>query len=328
VAPSLAGDAAVAPFIEPTTQEWLEKIAAAGARPVHDLSPEQARAALRAVQASVAVDMPVVAVDDRVVAGGPSGEVVVRILRPSYAGDPLPIVLHLHGGGWMLGDSTTHERLARELANRANVLVVFVEYTPAPEAHYPVQNEQAYAALEWAIANAAKLGADRDRVGLVGDSSGGNMAAALTLMSKQRGGPKIGAQVLLYPATDANLDTASYDRYADGPWLTRDAMHYFWDAYLPDHRRRSEITASPLQATLEQLHGLPPALVINAEHDVLRDEGEAYGRRLSQAGVPVTQVRYGGTIHDFVLLNPLAETPAPRAAIAQVADFLRFRLVA
>ena len=238
----------------------------------------------------------------------------------------LPVVFHLHNGGWILGDKDTNERLDRELANAAQAVVVFVDYTLAPGAQYPVQNEQAYTALEWAVANAADIGADPARVALAGDSAGGNMTAALTLMAKDRGGPHIAAQVLFYPITGANLDTSTYRRYADGPWATREAGRWFWDSYLPDQARRSEITASPLQATTEQLRGLPPALIINAEHDVLRDEGEAYARKLSQAGVPVTQVRYGGTIHDFALLNPITDTPAPRAAIAQAASYLRSAL--
>ena len=185
-----------------------------------------------------------------------------------------------------------------------------------------MQNEQAYTALEWPSPNAGEFGGDPTRVALVGDSVGGNMTAALTLMAKERGGPQLAAQVLFYPVTDADLDTETYQRYADGPWLTREAMRWFWDAYLPDESRRSEITASPLQATLEQLRGLPPALIINGEHDVLRAEGEAYARKLAQAGVPVTHVRYSSTIHDFALLNPITTTPAPRAAIAQAADYL------
>jgi acetyl esterase len=248
--------------------------------------------------------------------------VSIRIVKPANGSGTLPIVFHSHGGGWILGDKDTHERLDREIATFARAIVVFVDYTNAPEAHYPVQNEQAYAALEWAVANAGEFGGDPERVALIGDSVGGNMTAALTLMAKERGGPELAAQVLLYPVTDADFDTETYLRYADGPWLTREAMRWFWDAYLPDEERRSEITASPLQATLEQLSGLPPALIINGEHDVLRAEGEAYARKLAQAGVAVTHVRYSSTIHDFALLNPITTTPAPRAAIAQAADYL------
>jgi acetyl esterase len=313
------------PVIEPHTRQWLDELAAAsaGSPPLWELSPEDARQLLRYLQASVPVRFQPADIDDRVIPGGPTGQVSIRIIRPPGAAGVLPVVFHFHGGGWILGDKDTNERLDRELANAAQAVVVFVDYTPAPEAQYPVQNEQAYTALQWAIANAAGIGADPARVALVGDSAGGNMTAALTLMAKERGGPQITAQVLFYPVTDANLDTGTYQRYADGPWATREAMRWFWDSYLPDQARRAEITAAPLQASVDQLRGLPPALIINSEHDVLRDEGEAYARKLSQAGVPVTQVRYGGTIHDFVLLNPITETPAPRAAIAQAASYLR-----
>jgi len=316
------------PVIEPHTEQWLDKLAAAsaGGPPLYELSPADARQVLRDVQASVPVQLQPADIDDRVIDGGPTGQVSIRIVRPAGATGVLPVVFHSHGGGWILGDKDTHERLDRELANAAQAVVVFVDYTPAPDAHYPVQNEQAYAALQWAIANAAQIGADPARVALVGDSVGGNMTAALTLMAKERGGPQIAAQVLFYPVTNASLDTGTYQRYADGPWLTREAMRWFWDSYLPDKERRPEITASPLQATLDQLRGLPPALIINGEHDVLRDEGEAYARKLTQAGVPLTQVRYAGTIHDFVLLNPITDTPAPRAAIAQAASYLRSAL--
>jgi acetyl esterase len=278
------------------------------------------------VQTSVTVDMPPAEIEDRVISGGPTGEVEIRIVKPQNAPTGLPIVFHSHGGGWILGDKDTHERLDRELANDVQAAVVFVNYTPAPDAQYPTQIEQAYTALEWAVEHAGEFGADAGRLALFGDSVGGNMTAALTIMAKQRKGPEIAAQVLFYPVTDANFDTESYLRYADGPWLTRPAMQWFWDSYLPDEDKRAEIMASPLRASLDDLKGLPTALVVNGENDVLRDEGEAYARKLAEAGVRVTQVRYGGTIHDFVLLNPITDTPAPRGAIAQAASYLRKQL--
>ena len=318
------------PAIEPNTQRWLDELAAASADgpALYELSPQEAREVLRSVQTSVSVEMPAAEIDDVEITGGPTGKVSVRIVKPAGVAGVLPVIFHTHGGGWILGDKDTHERLDRELANAAQAIVVFVDYTQAPEAHYPVQNEQAYTALEWAVGHSAEFGADGSRVALIGDSVGGNMAAALTLMAKERGGPQIAAQALFYPVTNAALDTGTYDRYAEGPWLRREAMRWFWHAYLPDEERRSEITASPLRASLEQLRGLPPALIVNGEHDVLRDEGEAYARKLAQAGVPVTMVRYGGTIHDFVLLNPITTTPAPRAGIAQAASYLHAALAA
>lgn len=311
--------------VEPRTQAWLDELAGAGGPPIYQLSPREAREVLRTAQTSVPVELMPADIEDRTIPGGPTGEVSIRIVKPRNTTGTLPVLLHAHGGGWILGDKDTHDRLVRELANAVRAAVVFVDYTPAPEAHYPVQNEQTYTALEWVVANAGQIGVDPARIALVGDSVGGNMVAALTLMAKCRGGPRFAAQVLFYPVTDADLDTASYREYADGPWLTRAAMIWFWDAYLPDENERREPTASPLEASIDELRGLPPALVVT-DDDVLRDEGEAYASKLSQAGVCVTRVRYGGTIHDFVLLNPIADTPAPRAAIAQAGQFLRYHL--
>jgi acetyl esterase/lipase len=318
------------PVIDPATKAWLDRLDAesAGSPPLYELSPEDAREVLRSIQASVPVELAPAAIEDLEIASGPTGTVSIRIIRPKHTTDTLPLILHTHGGGWILGDKDTHERLYRELANAVQAVVVFVNYTPAPDAQYPVQIEQAYAALEWALANADEIGIDPKRAAFSGDSVGGNMAAALTLMAKERRGPRLAAQVLFYPVTSASLDTDTYETYADGPWLTREAMRWFWDSYLPDEERRWEITASPVMASLDQLRDLPPALVINGQHDVLCAEGEAYARRLTEAGVPVTQVRYGGTIHDFVLLNPISGTPAVRAAIAQAAGYLRKALAA
>lgn len=311
--------------VEPRTQAWLDQLSAAGGPALNELTPQDAREVLRGAQRSVTVELPPADIEDRVIAGGPTGEVNIRVVRPKDTPGTLPVIVHTHGGGWILGDKDTHDRLVRELANAAQAVVVFVDYTPAPEAHYPVQNEQAYTALEWVAAHAVEIGADATRIALFGDSVGGNMVAALTLMAKERSGPPIAAQVLFYPVTDAHFDTDSYQEHADGPWLTRAAMKWFWDAYLPDESRRLEPTASPLEASIEQLRGLPPALVIT-DDDVLRDEGEAYADKLAQAGTWVTMVRYGGTIHDFALLNPITDTPAPRAAIAQAGQFLRQHL--
>jgi acetyl esterase len=320
-----ATDIGTTPVIDPATKAWLDKLeaATAGSPPLYELSPQDARGVLRSVQASVPVELAPAEIEDRSIAAGPTGEISIRIIRPSSATGVLPLIFHTHGGGWVMGDKDTHERMYRELANAAQAVVVFVDYTPAPDAQYPVQNEQAYAALEWALTNASEIGTDPARVALFGDSVGGNMAAALTLMAKERRGPKLAAQVLFYPVTGARFDTDTYETYAEGPWLTREAMRWFWDCYLPDEERRWEVTASPVTAPLELLRDLPPALVINGQHDVLCAEGEAYARRLTEAGVPVTQVRYGGTIHDFVLLNPISGTPAVRAAIAQAAGYLR-----
>ena len=220
------------------------------------------------------------------------------------------------------GDRHTHDRLVRELAVGIGAGIVFPEYDRSPEARYPVAIEQSYSAAQWVVEDGESKGLDASRFAAAGDSVGGNMTAALTLLAKQRSGPKLAAQVLFYPVTDASFDTASYEQFGEGYFLRRDAMEWFWDQYTTDEEQRNEITASPLRASLEQLAGLPPALVINGEADVLRDEGEAYANKLRAAGVPVTAVRYQGIIHDFVMLNALRETHAADAAIKQAISFL------
>jgi acetyl esterase len=249
--------------------------------------------------------------------------VPIRIVRPAGTAEVLPVVMYFHGGGWILGDRDTHDRLIREIAVGVEAAVVFVDYSRSPEARYPVAIEQAYAATRYVAANAADLRIDPLRLAVAGDSVGGNMAAAVTLMARKRRDPKIAFQVLFYPVTDSAFDTSSYTHFADGPWLTKRVMEWFWDAYLPDPAARKQPTATPLNASLDQLAGLPEALVIVDENDALRDEGEAYARKLSDAGVRVTSVRYNGTIHDFVMLNALADTPATRGAIAQAIGALR-----
>jgi acetyl esterase len=226
----------------------------------------------------------------------------------------------------VFGNAHTHDRLVRELAVGTGAAVVFPEYALSPEARYPVAIEQNYAVARWIVTDGAAKGLDSTRLAVAGDSVGGNMAAALTLLAKQRGDLALLAQVLFYPVTDASFDTGSYHQFAEGYFLRRDGMQWFWDQYTTDPDQRAEITASPLRATLEQLRDLPPALVITGEADVLRDEGEAYANKLRQAGVPVTAVRFQGIIHDFVMLNALANTHAARAAIAQAVATLRTAL--
>ena len=314
-----------APVLEPTTQKFIDALAAAGGPPIYTLSPDAARDVLAGAQAQPVAKLPA-AIEDTTFPVGPTGSVRIRIVRPQGASGALPVVMHFHGGGWILGDKETHDRMTREIAVGANATVVFLDYERSPEAHYPVAIEQAYAATKYVAEHGRELAVDPTRLAIVGDSVGGNMAAAVTLMGQERGGPKIAFQVLFYPVTDADFDTGSYHAFADGPWLTRPAMEWFWNAYLPDVAARQQITATPLNASLEQLKGLPDALVIVDENDVLRDEGEAYARKLAQAGVRVTSVRYNGTIHDFVLLNALADTPAVRSALQQANYALRSAL--
>ena len=314
---------AAQPALEPVTQQFVDSLA--GAPPIYTLSPADARSVLERAQ-SAPIGKPSAQIEDITFPVGPTGSVPVRIVRPTGTAQVLPVVLYFHGGGWILGDRDTHDRLVREIAVGVAAAVVFVDYARAPEARYPVAIEQAYAATRYVVDQSASLRIDPLRLAVAGDSVGGNMAAAVTLMARQRRGPKIAFQVLFYPVTDAGFDTSSYTRFADGPWLTKRAMQWFWDAYLPDPVARKQPTATPLNASLDQLAGLPEALVVVAENDVLRDEGEAYARMLSNAGVRVTSTRYHGTIHDFVMLNALADTPAARGAITQAVCALKTTL--
>jgi acetyl esterase len=312
------------PALDPETRKFVEKATAKGP-PLYKLSVQQAREVLSRTQAGD-VPPPPADIEDRTIPGGPTGAIAIRIVRPKDNRDKLPVVVYLHGAGWVMGGKDTHDRLVRTLANGATATFVFVDYARAPEARYPTANEQAYTALKWVVENSTELNVDSSRLALAGDSVGGNMVAAVTLMAKERGGPPIRFQVLFYPVTNADFETSSYKQFAEGPWLTRKGMKWFWDNYLPEVGMRREHTASPLRATIDQLRGLPPALVITDENDVLRDEGEAYARKLMRAGVRVEATRYLGTIHDFVMLNAIAETPASRAAVAQASDTLRHEL--
>jgi acetyl esterase len=313
------------PNVDATIDGFLQRLAARSGPPIYTLLPIAARAVLRDVQAGD-VAKPAADLEDSTISGGPTGEIALRIVRPCGLSGLLPVVLYFHGGGWVLGDKETHDRLVREIAVGAQATVVFVDYTRSPDAQYPVAIEQAYAAATWVAQNGTSIGVDPARLALAGDSVGGNMVAAVTLLAKERRGPRIAFQLLFYPVTDADFDSASYIQFAEGPWLTRLEMQWFWDSYAPDVAVRPEPTASPLRASLDQLQGLPPALVITDENDVLRDEGEAYAHKLMAAGVPVTATRYLGAIHDFVLLNPIAQSLPARAAMAQATAALRTAL--
>jgi acetyl esterase len=308
-----------APVLETAAAEF----AAATAKPPYlfDLGPVEGRKTVDEVQ-SGEIAKPAVDEEWVTVPGGPTGSVRARVVKPAGATGTLPVIVYIHGAGWVFGNAHTHDRLVRELAVGVQAAVVFPEYSLSPEARYPVAIEQNYTVARWVVTDGAAKGLDPARIAVAGDSVGGNMTAALTLMAKERGDVPLVRQVLFYPVTDASFDTGSYHQFAEGYFLRRDAMFWFWDQYTTDPAQRAEITASPLRASTEQLAGLPPALVITAEADVLRDEGEAYADKLRQAGVAVTAVRYQGIIHDFVMLNALADTNAAKAATAQAAAYL------
>ena len=305
--------------LEPAAQQ----VADAFAKPpfLYEMEPADARKVLDDAQSAPVSKPPVD--EEWITVPSPAGDVRVRIIRPQGAVGMLPVIVYMHGGGWILGNAQTHDRLVRELAVGARAALAFVEYPNAPEAGYPTAIEQGYAAAQWITRNGAAKGLDSSRMAVAGESVGGNMAAALALMAKERGDVTFVQQSMYYPVTDAAMNTASYQQFAVGYYLSRKEMEWFWDAYTTDPAQRSEITASPNRASAEQLTGLPPAYLCVDEADVLRDEGEAYAAKLRAAGVPVTTVRYDGTIHDFMLLNALSQTRATRAAIDQATAFLR-----
>ncbi|RDI64882.1 alpha/beta hydrolase [Nocardia pseudobrasiliensis] len=305
--------------LEPAAQAFVD----ATSEPpfLYQLSPEEGRKAVDGVQDSP-IFKPEIDEEWITVEGGPTGSVRARIVKPQGVEGPLPVVIYTHGAGWVFGDAHTHDRLVRDLAVGVDAAVVFPEYDRSPDVHYPVANEQSYRVAQWVSAEGGEKGLDTSRIAIAGDSVGGNMAIALTLMAKERGDVTFRQQVLFYPVTDANFDTGSYTEFAEGYFLTREGMRWFWDQYTTSASDRAEITASPLRASVEQLAGLPPALVITGEADVLRDEGEAYAAKLRAAGVPVTAVRYGGIVHDFVMLNALHDTEAAKAAVAQAVSVL------
>lgn len=307
------------PVLEPTTRAFIDAVVAQGGKPLPELSYPEARKVLEDLQANTKVTKLPADVEETTLPVGPTGEVPVRIYRPQGAKGVLPVVMYFHGGGWILGSKNTHDRLVRDLVNGTNAAFVFVSYTPSPEAQYPVPIEQAYAATKYIAEHGKEFNLDGSRLALAGDSVGGNMTAVVAQLANARGGPELQYQVMFYPVTDASMSQESHHDFADGPWLTRTTMSWMWDSYAPNKEHRKQSTASPLNATVDQLKGQPPALLIVDENDILRDEGEAYARKLMEAGVDVTPIRVLGTFHDFALLNGLAETPATRLAV-QVAS--------
>ena len=307
------------------TSQFLHALNSGTGPAINTLTPAEARQVLIGAQNSVKVDLSGIEVSNRTIEQD-GITVPITIVRPQGATGTLPVFMFFHGGGWILGDFQTHERLVRDLVVQSGAVAVFVNYTPSPEARYPVAINQAYAATKWVAAHGNDIGVDGSRLAVVGNSVGGNMAAVVSLMAKDKQGPAIRFQGLMWPVTDNDFNDGSYNAYPEGHFLTRPMMKWFWDAYTKDPKQRNEIYASPLRASLNELEGLPPALIQVAQSDVLRDEGEAYGRKLDAAGDDATTVRYNGTIHDFGLLNALAEDAPTKAAIKQLANELQSRL--
>jgi acetyl esterase len=316
-----APDAATDPRIDPQVRSFLARVNK-DSSPFWELPQPKPQQILTALQGQTAVDLSGVTVTQQTITQ--DGQTVkIYIMKPEQVTGKPAVLLFIHGGVWIVGNFENHQRLLRDLVVGSGQIGVFVEYSSLPEAKFPTQLEQSYAALKWVAQRAQEFGGDGSRIAVAGNSVGGNMAAALTLMSKDRGGPKISFQALLIPATDASVDTGSYREYGTGRFLARAFMKYGWDLYAPDAKTRDDPYVSPLRSSIDQLKGLPPALVITAENDPLRDEGEACARKLKEAGVKVAAVRYNGTIHDFVLLNAIRNVSSTEAAINQINDGLR-----
>lgn len=311
--------------IDRRIREFLAVLNSGGGQPIETLTPEAARQVLIDAQASVTLHLPPCEVEQRsVIQDG--RQVSLTIVRPAGSTGTLPGFLFIHGGGWILGDFPTHERFVRDIVAGSGFTAIFVNYTPSPEAQYPTAINEIHAAAKWVAAHGAEIRVDASRLGIIGNSVGGNMTAAVALKALHEGGPAFKCQVMLWPVTDATFETGSYHEFANGYFLSRAMMQWFWNAYLPDEAKRQEIYASPLRASFEQLKGLPPALVQVAGADVLRDEGLAYARRLDAASVDTTVVRYESLIHDYGLLNAISHVPAVRDALHHAAEFLRRHL--
>lgn len=308
-------------ILDPIVQKFVDVLEKQGGTPIYKLSPKDARKLLENAQSSPIKTMSADIQDITIPIA--NSMVNLHVYRPQGNKETLPIIIFIHGAGWVMGSQKTHDRLVREIAHGSQAAVVFVEYTLAPEGQYPTAHEQGYAAAQWIYENSKELNLDNSRMAIVGDSVGGLMATAIALMAKERGGPKFIFQALFYPVANANFNTPSYNQFAQGPWLTKPAMEWFWNNYVPNQTDREHRFACPLKASLEQLKDLPPTLIFTNEYDVLRDEGEAYAHKLIHAGVPVAAMRLIGIIHDSMMLNAISQAPAVRAAVALANLMLR-----
>ncbi|RAV52842.1 alpha/beta hydrolase [Mucilaginibacter rubeus] len=314
------------PRLSKEVREFLKALNAPGNVAIESMPPLEARKVLENAQLSVPIDMSGIEESERTI-NADGYEIVLNIVRPEGMRGVLPVFIFIHGGGWLLGDYPTHKRMVRDLVVLSGAAGVFVNYTRTPDAAYPQAINEIYAATKWVAENGHEINVDGKRLAIAGNSVGGNMTAVTTLKAKENNGPEIKLQIMMWPIVDANFDTYSYQRFGQERFLTTPLMKWFYDMYIPDPKRRNVIYASPLQATKEQLAGLPHALIQVAENDVLRDEAEAYGRKLDEAGVRTTVVRYNGMIHDFGLLNPLAYIHPTRSLFEHAAAELRNHLI-
>lgn len=314
-------DYSVDPRLTKEVKNFLKALNSGGP-PVESLSYEDARNVLVEAQKSAKVDVSGIEVTEKTI-NADGYAIDLNIVRPEGVKGKLPVFIFIHGGGWILGDFPTHQRLVRDLVVLSGFAAVFVNYTRTPDAQYPRAINEIYAATKWVAEHGDEINVDGTNMAIVGNSVGGNMSTVTALMAKEKGGPHIKLQVLMWPIVDSNFETDSYKQFGEQRFLTKSLMMWMYDLYTKDPKQRKEIYASPLQATKDQLKGLPPALIQVAENDILRDEGEAYGRKLDEAGVKVTTIRYNGVIHDFGMLNGLAEIPETRSLVLHAAAELK-----
>jgi acetyl esterase len=317
-------DFAIDPHFSPEVKAFLANINSAGIK-IETLSKEDARNTFAVVQALATVDLSGIEESEKTITAD-GFTIKLNIVRPLGTDEKLPAFIFIHGGGWIIGDYDTHKRMVRDLAVLSGFAAVFINYTLSPEAQYPQAVHEVYAATKWVAEHGEEINIDGKNIAIVGNSAGGNMATVAAILAKEHNGPEIKQQILLWPVVDADYETVSYQQFGEQRFLTTAMTKWMFGNYVPDPNQRKEIYASPLQATVEQLRGLPPALIITSENDVLRDEGEAYGRKLAEAGVPVTCIRYNGTIHDFGCLNALAEIPQTKSFLIQAAAELKKHL--
>jgi len=289
--------------LDPQAKAVLDQFASMGGPQLHEMSVAQARELILGMVALAGEPESIARIENRTVPG-PAGQIPVRIYTPVGTA-PFPVLVYFHGGGWVIGNLDTHDGICRSLANRVGCLVVSVDYRLAPEHPFPAAPEDCYAATRWLAEHAGSLGGDKGRIAVGGDSAGGNLAAVVALMARDRGGPKLAFQLLVYPATDTDFETRSYRENSEGYFLTRADMVWFWNHYAPRDEDRRNPYAAPLRAA--SLRGLPPALVITAEFDPLCDDGNAYAARLREDGVPVRLSQQDGLIHGFFQMGAVID---------------------
>lgn len=315
-------DVATDPRLSRGVKAFLKVLNSGDGPPLETLPPLDAREVLVGAQASAQVDLSGIEESEKTITAD-GYTIELNIVRPEGVKGTLPVFVFVHGGGWVLGDYPTHKRMVRDLVVLTGFAGVFVNYTRTPDAKYPRAINEIYAATKWVAEHGDEIGVDGKNLAVVGNSVGGNMTAVTALKAKENGGPKIKVHIMMWPVTDANFEWDSFKQFGDKRFLTAPLMKWMWDLYTTDPKERKQIYASPLEASVDQLKGLPPALIQVAESDILCDEGEAYGRKLDEAGVTVTTVRYDGMIHDFGLLNGLAEEPAVRSLFEHAAAELK-----